>query len=145
MKWCSVLFCDFRVFGRLNTEFLLLKSWNAVAEFFHTIVYNVYVPELRYKMSMTQILSGVAECVFKLADWEANQQIRKAGNTSALTGADLGGGCRGAHLPPSPSEMTCGFVIQLVFCKKKTMWFDVEVEQGTSAPPPNKNPGSAPV
>ena len=35
-------------------------------------------------MSMTQILSGVAECVFKLADWEANQQIAKAGNTSAL-------------------------------------------------------------
>ena len=35
-------------------------------------------------MSMTQILSGVAECVFKLADWEASQQIGKAGNTSAL-------------------------------------------------------------
>ena len=33
---------------------------------------------------MTQILSGVAECVFKLADWEANQQIGKAGYTSAL-------------------------------------------------------------
>ena len=31
--------------------------------------------------------------------------------------ADLGGGCRGA-LPPPP-EMTCGFLIQLVFCKKK--------------------------
>ena len=29
--------------------------------------------------------------------------------------------------------------------KKKTMWFiGVEVEQETSAPPPNKNPGSAP-
>ena len=47
--------------------------------------------------------------------------------------------------PPSP-EMTCGFLIQLVFCKKKTMWFIcVEVEQETSAPPPKKNPGSAPV
>ena len=36
--------------------------------------------------------------------------------------------------------------IQLVFCKKKkTIWFiGVEVEQETSAPPPNKNPGSAP-
>ena len=42
--------------------------------------------------------------------------------------------------------MTCGFLIQLVFCKKqKTMWFiGVEVEQETSAPPPKKNPGSAP-
>ena len=30
--------------------------------------------------------------------------------------------------------------------KKKTMWFiGVEVEQQTSAPPPKKNPGSAPV
>ena len=48
---------------------------------------------------------------------------------------------------PPPHEMTCGFLIQLVFCKKKkTMWFiDVEVEQETSAPPPKKNPGSAPV
>ena len=59
------------------------------------------------------------------------------------TGADLGGGCRGCA---SPTEITCGFLIQLVFCKKKTMWFiGVEVEQETSAPPPKKNPGSAPV
>ena len=45
-----------------------------------------------------------------------------------------------------PPEMTCGLLIQLVFCQKKTMWFiGVEVEQETSAPPPKKNPGSAPV
>ena len=45
-----------------------------------------------------------------------------------------------------PPEMTCGFLIQLVFCEKKTMWFiGVEVEQETSAPPPKKNPGSAPA
>ena len=58
------------------------------------------------------------------------------------TGADLGGGCRGCASPPSP-EMTFGF---LVLCKKKkTMWFiGVEVEQERSAPPPKKNPGSAP-
>ena len=61
-----------------------------------------------------------------------------------FTGADLWGGCRGCA-PPLP-EMTCGFLIQLLFCKKKTVWFiGVEVEQGTSAPPPKKNPGSAPV
>ena len=67
-------------------------------------------------------------------------------NLNVLAGADLGGGCRGCALPPP--EMTCGFLIQLVFCthKKKTMWFiGVEVEQETSAPPPEKNPGSAPV
>ena len=62
-----------------------------------------------------------------------------------MSGADLGGGCRGCA-PPLP-EMTCGFLIQLVFCKKKkTMWFiGVEVEQEMSAPPPKKNPGSAPA
>ena len=43
--------------------------------------------------------------------------------------------------------MTCGFLIRLVFCKKKKkMWFiGVEVEQEMSAPTPKKNPGSAPV
>ena len=63
------------------------------------------------------------------------------------TRADLGGGCKGCAPPPPPPppEMTCGFLIQLVFCKKKTMWIiGVEVEQETSAPPPEKNPGSAP-
>ena len=43
-------------------------------------------------------------------------------------------------------EMTCGFLIQLVLCKKKKKWFiAVEVEQETSAPSPKNNPGSAPV
>ena len=43
----------------------------------------------------------------------------------------------------TPPEITCGF---LVFCEKKTMWFiGVEVEQEKSAPPPKKNPGSAPA
>ena len=43
--------------------------------------------------------------------------------------------------------MTCGFLIQLVLSKKKkTKWFiGVEVEKETSAPPPEKNPGSAPA
>ena len=36
-----------------------------------------------------------------------------------LSGADLGGGYRGGLPPPPPHEMTCGFLIQLVFCKKK--------------------------
>ena len=34
-----------------------------------------------------------------------------------ITGADLGEGAGGAH--PLPPEMTCGFLIQLVFRKKK--------------------------
>ena len=42
--------------------------------------------------------------------------------------------------PPSPPpEMTCGFLIQLVFCKKKTMWLiGDQVEQETRAAPPEK-------
>ena len=35
-------------------------------------------------------------------------------------GADLGGGCRGCTPPLPPPEMTCGFLIQLVFCQKKS-------------------------
>ena len=65
-----------------------------------------------------------------------------------MQGRIWGGGAGGAP-PPPPPEMTCGFLIQLVFCnkkKKKTIWFiGVEVEQETSAPRPKKNPGSAPV
>ena len=42
------------------------------------------------------------------------------------------GRVQGVRTPP---EVTCGFLIQLVFCKKKTMWLiGVEVEQETSAP-----------
>ena len=55
------------------------------------------------------------------------------------------GRVQGVRTPPPSPEMTCGFLIQLVFCQKKTMWFiGVEVEQETSAPPPKKNPGSTP-
>ena len=53
------------------------------------------------------------------------------------------GRVQGVHT--SPPEMTCSCLIQLVFCKKKSMWFiGVEVEQETSAPHPKKSPGSAP-
>ena len=53
------------------------------------------------------------------------------------------GRVQGVRTPP---EITCGFLIQLVFCKKKkTIWFiGVEVGQETCAPPPKKNLGSAP-
>ena len=54
------------------------------------------------------------------------------------SGEDLGGGSRGCEtLPP---EMTCSFLIQLVFCKKALCGLLEE----TSAPPPKKIPGSAP-
>ena len=63
---------------------------------------------------------------------------------SSFTGADLGGGCRGAHPPPLPRD-DLRFSNTTGILRKKTMWFiGVEEEQETSAPPPKKNPGSAP-
>ena len=51
------------------------------------------------------------------------------------------GRVQGVRTSPPPPEMTCGFLIQLVFCqKKKTLWFiGVAVEQETSAPPAKKS------
>ena len=60
------------------------------------------------------------------------------------TGADLGGGCRGCA-PPLPRD-DLRFSNTTGILQKKTMWFiGVEVAQETSAPPPKKNPGSAPA
>ena len=78
-----------------------------------------------------------------VVEYYPHQNINKlkfftSGYIRKTAGADLGGGCRGCA-PPLPPEMTCGFLIQLVFCKKKTIWFiGVEVEQETSAPPPKR-------
>ena len=62
-----------------------------------------------------------------------------------ISGADLGGGCRGCTPPPPPRD-NLQFSNTTGILQKKTMWFiGVEVEQETSAPPPEKNPRSAPV
>ena len=61
------------------------------------------------------------------------------------SGADLGGGCRG-WAPPRWDYLRFSNTTGILQKKKKTMWFiGVEVEQETSAPPPKKNPGSAPA
>ena len=63
--------------------------------------------------------------------------------TSSRSRADLGGGCRECA-PPPPDDLRFSNTTGILQ-KKKTMWFiGVEVEQETSAPPPKKNPGSAP-
>ena len=62
----------------------------------------------------------------------------------SISGADLGGGCRGCAPPPSPAGMICGSLIQLVFCKNCGLLVLVTPFLG-GAPPPKKNPGSAPV
>ena len=51
------------------------------------------------------------------------------------------GGCAPPHPTPPRPEMTCGFLKQLVFCKK-ALWVSYRIRR---APPPMKNPGSAPV
>ena len=82
--------------------------------------------------------SGIHLFQYRLL-WESYFGLRKP----LFAGADLGGGCRGRA--PPPPKITCGFLIQLVFCKKKTIWFiGVEVGQETCAPPPKKNLGSGP-
>ena len=58
--------------------------------------------------------------------------------TPAMPGVDLGRGCRGYTTPPL--EMTCGFLKQLVFCKKKSVMPFL-----TGAHPPKKNHGSSPA
>ena len=57
---------------------------------------------------------------------------------NATSGTKSRGGAGGAHPP--------GFSNTTGILQKKNMWFiGVEVEQETSALPPKKNPGSAPV
>ena len=51
---------------------------------------------------------------------------------------------QGVRTPPPRDDLR--FSNTTVILQKKTMCFiGVEVEQETSAPPPKKNPGSAPV
>ena len=82
-------------------------------------------------------------CIFFyfLIRYLAAIQIEKV---CSSTGADLGGGCRGCA--PSPPEMTCGFLIQLVFCKKikKTCGLLV-LSKRRVHPLLKKNPGSTPA
>ena len=48
--------------------------------------------------------------------------------------------------PPPRDDLQFSNTTGILQKKKKTIWFTgVEVEQETSAPPPEKNPGSAPA
>ena len=54
------------------------------------------------------------------------------------------GRVQGVHTPPPRDNLQFSNTTGIL--QKKTMWFiGVEVEQETSAPPPEKNPRSAPV
>ena len=53
------------------------------------------------------------------------------------------GRVQGVRTPPPRDDLRFSNTTGIL--QKKTMWFiGVEVEQGTSAPPPKKNPRSAP-
>ena len=59
--------------------------------------------------------SKILYCITKSVALKSNTNIRR--RSTPVSGADLGGGCRGCA--PPPPEMPCGFLIQLVLCQKK--------------------------
>ena len=75
-----------------------------------------------------------------------NKKIKVLRKKKLSSGADLGGGCRGCAPSPPWDDLWFSNTTGILQKKEKTMWFiGVEVEQETSAPPPKKNPGSAPA
>ena len=66
-----------------------------------------------YFLGKTVLASWNGGCFLRLHKW-----LLRIKFLPQFSGADLGGGCRGCA-PLPPSEMTCSFLIQLVFCKKK--------------------------
>ena len=62
------------------------------------------------------------------------------------TGADLGGGCRGCAPPPPPwDDLRFSNTTGILQKMKNYVVYWCWIAQETSAPPPKKNPGSAPA
>ena len=100
--------------GIVWTSIMLRKG--RVLALTQTIINFPWISFIRY---LTVLLHPVTRT---LANFNQNQfpldfRHTFTGNFT-LAGADLGGGCRGCA--PSP-EMTYGFLIQLVFCRKKKL------------------------
>ena len=76
-----------------------------------------------------------------------SQPSRSAAGGVAIYTRHRGGSrgrVQGVRTPPPRDNLRFSNTTAILQ-KKKTMWFiGVEVEQETSAPPPKKNPGSAP-
>ena len=82
-------------------------------------------------------------------DQANSNSIPRGGSRGGCRGCGGGGGGGGRGgpppPPPPPPEMTCSFLIQLVFCQKKLCGLLVlKQSKRRVQPPPKKNPGSAP-
>ena len=79
-----------------------------------------------------------------LCNWISFVLIHTRKKINKVSVLDLGG--EGVRTPsPWWDDLRFSNTTSILQKKKTTMWFiGVEVEQETSAPPPKKNPGSAP-
>ena len=66
------------------------------------------------RLDMRHVLFPKAESLDQRG--EINKQVRQV----FVAGEDPGGGCRGFAPHPPPPQMTCGFLIQLVLCNKRS-------------------------
>ena len=143
--------------SKINAQF-----WNLIN------VVSLYVP-LFYEI-IVKLNNFVLSNVIVSWWWEARKPIATISQFSRVhyipsvlflisinckrSGADLGGGCWGcAPLPLPPSlhaflEMTCGFLMKLVFCEEKKTHLNITSPVSypflSGEPPPKKNPGSYP-
>ena len=128
------------------------KSQSALRQLMYNkgFLKNVYfLYTLKFQIHILQCLNLCTFCVILfykgINDWKKQKFKSSIFHHADTNRGGSRGRVQGVRPPPTPPEMTCGFLIQLVFCKKKTMWFiGVEVGPETSAPRPKKNPGSAP-
>ena len=125
LKYCTNLF---KLINFLDWEILHHRTQRFVAV--DLLIFHILegCPQVRKKIAVFRSLKQTC----RYSWWAV---LHRGGSRERVQG-----------VPPPPLEMTCGFLIQLVFSKKKTTWFiGVEVEQEMSAPPPKKIPGSAPA
>ena len=116
VSWCCANYC----------WFLFIVVWS-----FFSVFLIFCITSFGEKSPQHQETTGISDPVLVRSILQAEP------------GADLEGGCRGCAPPPPRDDLRFSNTTGIL--QKKTMWFiGVEVEQETSAPPPKKNPRSAP-
>ncbi len=96
-----------------------------VFQFCHTV--NI-VSSVKFQEASLLLLHGRNILCF-CAAWEHGKTMKQLWKHVSSRGA----------APPPPPEMTCGFLAQLVFCKKNNS----VIPFPSGVPPPKKNPGFA--